>query len=144
MSLERFKIITAAHLLLIKNDSVLLLRRYNTGYEDGNYSVPAGHLDGGETVRATMAREAREEAGIIIETRDLEVVHVMHRIAGHERIDFFLTAKQYEGEPSIQELEKCDQLKWFPINNLPLNTISYVKQAIVNYLNGVYYSEFGW
>ena len=32
--MERFKIITAVHLILIENERVLLLRRYNTGYED--------------------------------------------------------------------------------------------------------------
>ena len=29
--MERFKIITAVHLILIENERVLLLRRYNTG-----------------------------------------------------------------------------------------------------------------
>ncbi|MDO8592281.1 MAG: NUDIX domain-containing protein [bacterium] len=78
---ERFKIIPACYLVLIKDGRTLLLRRYNTGYEDGNYSLVAGHLDGEETFRHAMAREAEEEADIILTPDSLRVVHVMHRFA---------------------------------------------------------------
>ena len=46
--MERFKVITAVHLILIENNKILLQRRYNTGYEDGNYSVVAGHVEENE------------------------------------------------------------------------------------------------
>lgn len=39
--MERFKLVVAVHLILIQNNQILLLRRYNTGYEDRNYSVVA-------------------------------------------------------------------------------------------------------
>ena len=38
-------IIPAVHLFLIREKSVLLARRFNTGYCDGNWSVPAGHVE---------------------------------------------------------------------------------------------------
>ena len=64
--MERFKIITAVHLILIENERVLLQRRYNTGYEDGKYSVVAGHVEENEDVITAMQREALEEIGIRI------------------------------------------------------------------------------
>ena len=61
---RRFQVTVAVHLFLLRGGEVLLLRRHNTGYEDGNYSVPAGHLDGEETVVQAAIRETREEIGI--------------------------------------------------------------------------------
>lgn len=77
---DRFKLIADVHIFL-KNErnEILLLRRVNTGYEDGNYSVIAGHLDGQEEVVEAAIREAGEEAGIEIRASDIEVVGVMHR-----------------------------------------------------------------
>lgn len=46
MKEERYKFICAVYLLLIKENQILLLKRANTGYEDGKYSLVAGHMDG--------------------------------------------------------------------------------------------------
>ena len=143
--MDRFTVKTAVHLFLKKEGMILLLRRVNTGYEDGNYSVVAGHLDGKESVTTAMAREAREEAAISIDPKDLKVVHVMHRTKDDgERIDFFLTTDKWQGEPIIAEPEKCDDLSWFPLDNLPQNVIPYVRFALEQSNNGVAFSEFGW
>lgn len=56
--MSRFTLIAAVHLFLLDGDKVLLSRRFQTGYEDGNFSVPAGHLDGNETIHEAMIREA--------------------------------------------------------------------------------------
>jgi ADP-ribose pyrophosphatase YjhB (NUDIX family) len=141
---ERFKLIPTSHLFLIKDNKILLLRRFNTGYEDGNYSIIAGHLDGGETFMQAMVREAKEEASIILNEEDLEVVHVMHRkVPEEERIDFFILAKKWIGTPRIMEPQKCDDLRWFDIDKLPENIIPYVRQAINCYRKKIFYSEHG-
>ena len=54
----------AVHIFLLRENHVRLLRRAHTGYEDGNYSVVAGHLDGGESVTQAAIREAHEEVAL--------------------------------------------------------------------------------
>jgi len=142
---ERFKLIPTSHLILIADNKILLSRRFQTGYEDGNYSVVAGHLGGNETFIQAMVREAKEEADICIKPGDLKVAHVMHRkVPNEERIDFFLIAKKWKGEPKIMEPHKCDDLSWFELDSLPKNIIPYVKQAIEKIRDGIFYSEHGW
>jgi 8-oxo-dGTP diphosphatase len=141
----RFTMPVAVHLFLCRGRQVLLLRRYNTGYEDGNYSVIAGHLDGGEEVKAAAVREAWEEAGIRIDPADLEVVGVMHRRSDRdERIDFFLAAHRWSGEVVNAEPHKCDHLGWFDRDDLPENLIPYVRRALENYAHGRWFDSFGW
>jgi len=142
MSKERFKLIASVYLVLIRNNKILLSRRYNTGYFDGNYSFPAGHLDGNETLKQGMVREAKEEVDLVVVPADLELIHVMDRkIPNDERMDFFFTTKKWEGEPKIMEPDKCDDLSWFELNSLPKNIIPYIKQAIDSILNNIIYSE---
>jgi len=141
---ERFSLVSAVHLFLIQNDQVLLLRRRNTGYEDGNYSVVAGHLEGGEEVKAAAVREAREEAGIEIEAGDLEIVGVMHRLSDDERVDFFVRATVWSGQVSNMEPDRCDDLAMFDMDALPANVVPYVRQALENYRNGIWFDSFGW
>jgi len=141
---DRFKLLSAVHLFLIRDGEVLLLRRFNTGYEDGKYSVVAGHLDGDEEIIAAMIREAREEVGIEISPQDLQVVGVMHRKSNDERIDFFLTATSWSGEITNREPNRCDQLAWFDVDGLPENVIPYVRRALDNYRRGIWFDSFGW
>ncbi len=141
----RFTYIGSAYLFLIKDNQILLQRRFNTGFQDGNYGVPAGHLDGGETAREGCAREIREEIGVSINPDNLTVVHIMHRKAAKdERIDFFMTASKYDGEIVNNEPDKCDDLRWFPLDSLPENMVDYVKVAFNSYLQNQIYSEYGY
>ena len=140
----RTKFPVTVHLFFFRENQILLSRRFNTGYRDGEYSVPAGHLDGDETVRAAAAREAEEEIGVRIEAGDIRFSSAMHRIEGDERVDFFVHIQKWEGEPFNAELDKCDDLRWVDIGELPDNTIPYVRRAIANHLNGITFEEFGW
>lgn len=145
MANERYKIVPSSYLMLLRDGKILLARRFNTGFEDGNYGLVAGHGEQNENARETLIREAKEEAGIDIKLENIELAHVMHRKAAlDERVDFFFEAKDYEGTPKIMEPEKCDEIQWFPLDNLPENTIDYIRQAIKNYRSGKFYSEYGW
>lgn len=142
---ERFKLIPAVYLALRRGNDVLLLRRANTGYQDGKYSLIAGHLDGDELGTVAMVREAKEEAGIIVKPEDLKFVHVVHRLGrndGQERVDLFYEATNWTGEVVNVEPEKCDDLSWYPIDHLPDNMLPFVKCVLQDISSGVAYSEY--
>ncbi len=146
MSKERFRIIPAVYLILI-NDSneILLLKRANSGFMDGWYSLPAGHLDGNESFATGMIREAKEEVGIEINPDDVHVRVTMNRITPErECIDIFFTVDKYTGTIENKEPYKCSELKFYPLDALPENTIPYVAQAIECHQKGITYNEFGW
>jgi len=150
MEPKRLKITPAVYLYLVKNNKILLLRRYQTGFKDGQYSFAAGHLQIDETVKQAMVREAGEEADINLKIKNLDIVHVMSRREKHgnidlrERVDFFIKPKDWSGQPKNMEPHKCDDLSWFNLNNLPTNTIPYIRQAIDCIQNKIFFSEFGW
>jgi ADP-ribose pyrophosphatase YjhB (NUDIX family) len=145
MTRKYYKFISASHLFLVKGNKILLLKRENTGYEDGNFSVIAGHINGGESIKKAMIREAKEEGGIDINSRHLKLVHVMHRRAADgERIDWFFMVKKWNGKLINNEPYKCSRLAWFALHKLPPNVVPYVRAAISNFIKGINYSEFGW
>jgi len=142
---ERFKPYAAAYLIMEKDGQVLLLRRFNTGYQDGNYSLVAGHLDGGETAKQCIVREAMEEAGIAINLTDLAVVHVMHRLSpSREYFDIYLRTEKWNGDITNMEPHKCDDLKWRRLDSLPDNMLPEVRFALEKVCRNISYSEFGW
>ncbi len=144
MTIQRVTFPTTVHLFFFREDQILLLRRFNTGFRDGDYSVPAGHLDGNETVMAAAAREAEEEVGVRIDAKNLIFSSVMHRLDGEERVDFFVRVTDWQGEPFNAEPDKCDDLRWAAIDSLPENTIPYIRRAIQNHVDGTRFDEFGW
>jgi 8-oxo-dGTP diphosphatase len=137
----------ACYLVLLKQRQVLLLRRYNTGYEDGKYSLIAGHVEPDETVLDALIRESREEVGIEVNRGDLEFLSVVHRKYPDTRIylDLFFTCRRWIGEPSNIEPSKCDQLRWADLDDLPDNIIDYVRRALRGLTeDSPRYSEIGW
>lgn len=143
--MERFQLLATVNILLIKDNKILLSRRANTGFFDGNYECPSGHIDGGETIRKAAARELLEEVGVSADPSDLKVIHVVHRYGEkHERIEFYLKAEKWEGEPSIKGRDKCDDVAWFSLDEFPPNMVPKTKDAIDHALKGDLYSEFDW
>ncbi|MBU0455590.1 MAG: NUDIX domain-containing protein [Pseudomonadota bacterium] len=143
--MTRIQVIPAVYLFLARENQILMLRRYNTGYADGLYSFVAGHVEGNESLKQAMVREAKEEAGIDIDIGTLTTLHTMHRHVNDEtnRIDVFMTSSIWKGEPTNMEPTKCDHLDWFSQDRIPTNTVPYVSYAIQQIQQGIPYSEFG-
>ncbi|TQF01979.1 NUDIX domain-containing protein [Kitasatospora acidiphila] len=127
------------HLVLIREDRILLGRRRNTGYADGWWHLPAGHLEAGESVAAGMVREAEEELGLLIAEDELRLVHVLHDRDpddGVVRLQLFFATDTYRGEPANCESHKCSELRWWPLTGLPEPTVPYLRVALAGIAAG--------
>ncbi|MXY47007.1 MAG: NUDIX domain-containing protein, partial [Chloroflexi bacterium] len=124
----------AAHLILVNGrNEILMLRRFNTGFKDGEYGLVAGHVEDGESLKSAMIREAREEASIVLSPDEMEVVGVIPSLFD-EYVYFFLSVDGWRGDAKNMEPDKCDDMRWFHLGDLPENTVSYIRQAIGNYV----------
>ncbi len=146
MKKDRFKLIPAVYLVLRKGNQVLLSERANTGYQDGKYSLVAGHVDGNELSTSAMAREAREEAGITIDPGNLTLCHFAHRVnrdrPGEERMDVFFACDTWQGSIVNAEPEKCANLAWFELDQLPPNMLPFIRRVLSDISRGILYSEY--
>ncbi len=121
---------TGVHVLCERDGRLLLMRRAGTGFFDGLYSLPGGHVEPGESVRMAARRELREETGLEVAPSDLVFMGVVHRLSDTNRIDFFVRAERFAGEPRILEPAKCDRLEWHDRRALPADTVAYARAAL--------------
>lgn len=142
---RRHRVTADVHLVLLDDDGrVLLGRRQNTGFADGSYHLPAGHLEPGESVIGALIREAREETGIGISPDAVEFAHVMHNSSGGDRVAFFFTVRQWDGIPENHEPHKCSELRWATLRALPGNLVDYCRSALADIADGKPFSVYGW
>lgn len=135
-------IYAASYILFVRRGKIYLQRRKNTGWQDGKYDLPAGHIESDEAPITAAIREAKEEAGVDLKPENLEFIHIMYRKSQDRTYaDFYFLAKTYKGKPRIAEPEKCDADGWFSFNNLP-DIIPFLKSFITDYRKGKMFSEF--
>src|SRR5581483_7032995 len=110
----RLQVIPSVFTAIIKDGKVLLLRRQNTGWMDGFYDLPAGHLEDQEMLKDGAARELKEEAGVDADPKDLELIHVYqnHHRPDNPHYGFIFLANKWTGEPKLVEPEKSDDLRF--------------------------------
>jgi len=147
--MDRFATRTAVYIILKKDDKFLMFRRKNTGWYDGFYNLPCGHIDGRETLIEAAIRETKEEVGVDIKEKNLQFVHLVHRRSDgndgyFEYTEAYFAVDKWSGKPQITEVEHGEALEWFDINELPKNTLPYTREALINIKNKSLYSQAGW
>lgn len=108
------------------------------------FSLVAGHLEGGETGREAMVREAAEEIGILLKDSDLQFVHISHRLGNtpeEERVDIFYSV-HWQDDAQNLEPEKCSELSWGNPKGLPEDIIPFIALVVEDIEQGILYSEY--
>ncbi|MFG2569268.1 NUDIX domain-containing protein [Streptomyces sp. NPDC048567] len=139
--------VVGVHLYLEWDGQVLLgLRHPDSAYAGNTWHVLAGHCEA-ESATACLVREAYEEAGLVIDPADVELVHTVHTVnrpGGRPRIGLFFRARRWEGTPELREPDKCVAWQWWNAKDLPEPLVPYARAAIEGIRAGRVYTELGW
>src|SRR5262249_60434415 len=113
----------------------------------GNVRTVRGRLGVAAGVVGAGVRRAGEGARVGARPAGLRVATTMHRRTGepgHERVDFFLVAERWRGEPRNVEPARCSELVWARLDDLPDDVIPYVRRSVEDYRRGVTFDSWGW
>lgn len=126
------------------NGKIFMVRRANTGWRDGSWTVPAGHVEKDEGPSAAAVRELMEEAGIAARVEELTdplVYFYPEDARVNERVSIFFryldrTASAHNAEPA-----KADAADWFERDSLPADMPPLLRRALKDMEDGIRYSD---
>jgi 8-oxo-dGTP diphosphatase len=130
---------TAVFVLLERDNQYFFLRRFNTGWADGLLTLPAGHVDKGDSVIKSAIKETKEEAGVDVSPEDLEFIHVDYIL--DEYVNFYFRANKFTGEPFLCEPHAASEAIWINKNMLPEDIVPQVKNLLIQLQTKNYFSE---
>lgn len=130
-----------AYVLLLREDRVLVARRRGVRYADGSWGLPGGHVERGETLAATAAREAAEEIGVSIRPSELEPAGIFRYVdGGVEGLDMVFRGRSWAGEP--RPVQECDAVAWCRPDALPDPVVPWLPRALRQLAEGVWFNEY--
>ncbi|MCX6764090.1 MAG: NUDIX hydrolase [Candidatus Nealsonbacteria bacterium] len=145
MSEEKKKVGAGFGVILERNGKILLGKRHpdpdkaDSAFRSaGEWSLPGGKLDWGETLEEAAAREVKEETGIIISNPEVISVHNCKNEHAHFMTVGFLVNK-WEGEAKVMEPDEMTEWRWFDLNDLPFPRYFPSFEVIENYLKKKFY-----
>lgn len=98
-------------------------------------------MEEGETASQAVCRECAEEIGVTVRPENTRFLHVTHRLVNRTYYDLYFQVCAWDGDPRINEPDKCAQLKWYAMDQLPSNMIPHRRQALELWRAGSAYSE---
>lgn len=114
---------------IVRNDrgEILLQQRANTGYLDGYWDFPSGHVEYGESIHNAVVRELHEEVGLAAPIKAARLKHIDQYFLDRDYVNFVFVIDEWSGEPMIGEPEKCSDLTWFSPDALPEKCVNTVR-----------------
>lgn len=124
---------------VFRGSNVLLQCRANA-FGAGTWGLPGGHLEFGESFEAAASRELAEECGL--KALELRTVMLPHNTP-YERTHYVQIAVEvleWHGEPEIREPDRCSDLAFFPLADLP-RPLFEPSVLILDHLRGRAYAD---
>ena len=130
-------------LIINEQNQILLGLRAGHRGGSGTYGLIGGKVQNGEPIEVTAQREIKEETGLSVNLKDLEVINLFTTQSTKDALFFQIgiLVKKYSGEPKNLEPQKCDELKFFDLDNLPSNLFLGTKGNIELYLKNKFYDK---
>ncbi len=104
----------------------------------GEWSLPGGKLEWGETLEEGAIREVKEETGITIRDPQVISVHNCKNEYAHF-VTIGLLAHEWDGEARVMEPDEIVEWRWFDLRNLPYPRFFPSFEVIENYKQGKFY-----
>ncbi|MCI0597801.1 NUDIX domain-containing protein [Candidatus Parcubacteria bacterium] len=122
--------------VIIEKEGKILLGERFFGHGAGNWMIPGGHVEFGETFGATALREAAEECGLT----DLELVGLVsvynERDYGKHYVNLGILTKWRSGEPFAPEPKKSGNWHWHDPDDLPEQMFLASRKCVENWRAG--------
>lgn len=118
-------------IFIIKSGKILLLKRKGS-HGSGTWCVPGGHQHFGEEPAEAAIRETREETSLtILKPKIMGITNDIFNDAKKHYITIHTYAHWQGGTPVIMEPDKCTEMGWYALDNLPeplfLSTKNFVR-----------------
>ena len=109
---------TVVNAILVRHGEVLLGKRSPTRSNyPGSWSLPGGHVEGGETLDQALIRETREELGITpLSYRAHSTLVEMSPFSGNLVTYHLFAVERWKGNPVLCDTEHTE-MRWFPISD---------------------------
>jgi len=123
----------ATGVAIARGNKILVVRRASHDFLGGNFELPGGGVDDGETIIESAAREIREETGLTITTI----------LATFEGFDYSTPKKEHVRQiniiaevadgPVVLDPNEHDDFKWIEASEIDtLSTTAVMKQCLRN------------
>lgn len=106
--------------VMMENGKILLVKRADHLHGGGQWAIPGGFIDHGETTVEAVMREVLEETGYTCAVKDLFTIIDQPNRRGDDRQNisfvYVVTPIQQVAQPDKKEVS---DLRWFPLDQLP-------------------------
>ena len=119
--------------VFVKKDGNFIMMLRQGAHGAGNWGLPGGHLEFGESWEACAQRETLEETGLTIS--NLKFLALTNDIFAKDKhyVTIFMTADWANGDAVNNEPDKCSEIDWFKYDDMPENIFLPIKNLQATY-----------